>query len=142
MPALNLSVITKQFGHTIPETRISQAVRGVKQFGYDDSVFLAGLLTKIENLIRAAHPLPLDLRTNPVVLSELIRDMEAIPPDQPNLANLVLTNEILSGRNLNDVAESRGVSVPELKTVLSETALKLQRASWRLTEIVKEKNNE
>jgi hypothetical protein len=136
MAAINFSVMTKEFNHGLSETMISQAVRGVREFDRPDTIFLADLLNKIERFVQAAKPIPVNLRTDPIALCKLIRDLDRTPADSPTLADLILITEILQGHGLQQAADSRHLPLPELRQTLSEAAVKVQKASWRVTEIL------
>lgn len=134
-----MSATTRHLGHLVSKATLSSAFNGAKDFDNETSLYLLALLTKVEDIARAACPLTLNMRDSRM-LAKLIQESDGTPKDLPVLADLLLVNSLLSGQDLKELAESRHLPLSELREKAFKIQIKLERASARIAEIMEENN--
>jgi len=117
--------------------RISQGLRGVREFRNDDALRLLDVLTRVERLVKTFAPIPISLNGNPRIVKQLLDEME-LTSDLPTFADLVLLNSILQGVSPQEIANNRELSNEELKETIEEMQNKFEQAILRLGAIVSE----
>jgi len=134
-----VSATTRHLGHLVSKTTISNAFSGARDFDANTSLYLTDLLTKVEGIAQAAHPLALNMRDSKM-LAKLIKESDEAAQDLPSLADLLLVNRVLSGQDFQELADSRNIGVAKLREKVFEVRIKLARASTRIAEIMEENN--
>jgi hypothetical protein len=132
-----LSATTRHLNRLVSKATISGAFNGTKEFDNDTKLYLLSLLTKVENIAKAAYPLKLNMRDSRT-LAQLVHEADNTPGDLPSLSDLFLLNSVLTGHGLKELADDRRISLAEVRLQLATIAVKVERASWQLTEAIKE----
>src|ERR1700726_754845 len=83
LSAASLVFLAQDRGIRISKGGLSEALSGVRDLPNDVATAMLDLLSKLEGLVIASHPLPLSFK-NPKKIAALLQDMESAPIDAPS----------------------------------------------------------
>jgi hypothetical protein len=137
LKASTLAAITRELGTYVPETTISRALSGQRNFENNTKEFLNTLLSEIEDLIQAIHPVPLSLK-NPQIICRLLQEARNSQPDSSSLSDFILLSSVLSGQDLKEICIGRNISADQLRERILDISIKGQRTFDRAINIVEQ----
>jgi hypothetical protein len=114
--------------------RISQGIRGIREFSNDETIRLLDALKDVKQLIGVLKPIPVDL-SRPLLVRQLIAEMK-LYSDLPTIGDLILLNSLLQDTPFQQIMDSREWTANDLKQAIEEMQKKFEQAQLRLNAIV------
>lgn len=116
--------------------RISQGIRGVREFSNVETIRLLDALRDVKQLIKVLKPIPVDL-SRPLLVRQLIAEMQ-LYSDLPTIGDLILLNSLLQNTPFRQIMDSREWTANDLREAIEEMQKKFEQAQLRLNAVVSE----